>query len=118
MLVKCEYLRVPRQGLEPRTRGLRVRCFVRFSSSTSYHSVPRRAVTCRTVRQTTSAGAVWCRLLPGRTATSEQTWSKHGRWSFAQAADTVRNTPCQRGSKPGAFPAPRTVLKIVTDRTS
>jgi len=24
MLVKCEYLRVRRQGLEPRTRGLRV----------------------------------------------------------------------------------------------
>jgi len=35
----------------------------------------------------------------------EQTWSKHGRRLFAQAADTVRNTPCWRGSKQGAFRA-------------
>src|SRR6266550_4382850 len=40
--------------------------------------VPSHVMTCRTVRQTTRADAVWCRLLPGRTATSEQTWSNHG----------------------------------------
>ncbi len=45
-------------GLEPRTRGLRVRCSVRFYSSNSYHSAPSRAATCRTVRQATRAGAV------------------------------------------------------------
>ena len=64
---------VRRQGLEPRTRGLRVRCSVRFTPShcATMLDVPD-------VRQATRAGAVWCRPLPGRTATSEQTWSKHG----------------------------------------
>src|SRR5216683_2880206 len=34
---------------------------------------------CRAVRQTRRPAAAWCRPLPGRTGTSEQTWSKHDR---------------------------------------
>src|SRR5216683_5754521 len=40
--------------------------------------VPAHAMTCRAVRQTGRPAAAWCRLLPARTGTSEQTWSKHG----------------------------------------
>ena len=47
-------------------------------------------------------------------ADMEQTWAMVVR----PAADTFRNIPCQRGCELGAFPAPGTVLKIVTDRTS
>jgi hypothetical protein len=85
---------VRRQGLEPRTRGLRVRCSARFCFFTSYHFMPGSAVICRTVRQPTRARVMWCRPLPGRTATSEQPWSKHGRRSFARVVDTFRNDNC------------------------
>ena len=77
---KREDLRVRRQGLEPRTRGLRVRCsgFL-FTQSTSVFALVRW----QRYPQLAEAHAV---LLTGATAlyrdiragTSEQTWSKHG----------------------------------------
>jgi hypothetical protein len=86
--------RVRRQGLEPRTRGLRVRCSVRFCFSTWYHLVPHSAATCRTVRQAHESG---CRVMPAATgpyrdirANMEQTWATVVR----QAVDTFRNTAC------------------------
>ena len=66
---------VRRQGLEPRTRGLRVRCSANLT-------VPDSAAKCYDVPGCTAnreTAAAWCSLLPARTGTSEQTWSKHGR---------------------------------------
>ena len=60
--------RVRRQGPEPRTRSLRVRCSVRFFSPNCCRAMTVHAAACRR-----------CRVLPGRTGTSEQTWSKHRR---------------------------------------
>ena len=60
--------------------------------------MPRKAITCRTVRQTARPGAAPYRLLPGRTATSEQTWSKHGGRPIR--GGTVRNS-CWRGCRAG-----------------
>jgi hypothetical protein len=41
---------VRRQGLEPRTRGLRVRCSIRFFTLNWYREVPESAMTCHPVR--------------------------------------------------------------------
>ena len=41
-------------------------------------AVPVHAATCRSVRSPVSAAGCGYRVLPGRTGTSEQTWSKHG----------------------------------------
>ena len=46
------------------TRGLRVRCSVRFCFSTSYHYVPHSAATCRTVRRPHESG---CHVVPTAT---------------------------------------------------
>ena len=64
---------VRRQGLEPRTRRLRVRCPVRFFSQNCCRAMTAHAATCRSVRLPVSAAACRYRVLPGRTATSEQT---------------------------------------------
>jgi len=48
--------------------------------------MPRSAATCQAVRGATRTCARWCRPLPARTGTAEQTWSKHGRRSLVQSA--------------------------------
>jgi len=68
-------VRVRRQGLEPRTRGLRVCCSrILFSYSTSEFN----ATCCRDTRNAPRRHTVCWRLISGSTGTSEQTWSKHG----------------------------------------
>jgi hypothetical protein len=82
---------VRRQGLEPRTRGLRVRCSARFSVATSCDFTMMPAETrCNRPRP----AAAWYRPLPGRNATAEQTWSNHGDAHVPLAAATFRNSPC------------------------
>ena len=61
-----------------RTRGLRVRCFVRLFSLNCCQAMVARAGSCHSVRSPVSEARCGCRMLPGRTGTSEQTWSKHG----------------------------------------
>ena len=67
-------VRVRRQGLEPRTRGLRVRCSVRLFSLNCCHAMLARAGSChlsgrRDPRLAADTG--WCRGVPGHP-------SKHG----------------------------------------
>ena len=72
---KARSVRVRRQGLEPRTRGLRVRCSVRFPVATSCDFMVMPAeIRC----YEPCPGASSYRSLPGWNATAEQTWSKHG----------------------------------------
>ena len=67
-------VRVRRQGLEPRTRGLRVRCSgILFIQSTSAFRLTRW----RDIRNRPRGSAVRCRMLPRSTETSERTWSTH-----------------------------------------
>jgi hypothetical protein len=49
-----------------------------FGSILLLYLVPGCAGMCRPVRLTASAAGRGCRVLPGRTGTSEQTWSKRG----------------------------------------
>jgi hypothetical protein len=70
-------LRVRRRGLEPRTRGLRVRCYVRLFSLNCCHAMLTRAGSCHFVRLPASASRCGYRVVPARTGASEQTWSKH-----------------------------------------
>ena len=60
---------VRRQGLEPRTRRLRVRCFVRFFSPIWCHVMTIRVVACCSVRLPVSGEGCGYRVLPGRTGT-------------------------------------------------
>jgi hypothetical protein len=62
--------RVRRQGLEPRTRGLRVR----YLASIYYRIMPGRAV----LSATPPFGVALYQSLSNSTVTSEQTRSKHG----------------------------------------
>jgi hypothetical protein len=66
-----------RQGLEPRTRGLRVSCFVRLFSLNCCQIMLGRAVSCHSVRLPACAPRCGYRVVPDRTGASEQTWSKH-----------------------------------------
>ena len=67
-------LRVLRQVLDPRTRGLRVRCSgVLFTQSTSMFTLASWRDNRNSPRRNTVCG----RLIPGGTGTSEQTRSKH-----------------------------------------
>jgi hypothetical protein len=68
---------VRRQGLEPRTRRLRVCCSVRLTAATSCDFT---AVPAQIHDSQSSPGTACYRLLPGWNATSEQTWSKHSVW--------------------------------------
>ena len=72
--------RVRRQGLEPRTRGLR--------ALLSYQISALDASLCRSVRASTRIPADWCRVLTGGTGADEQTPSKHQ--DHQQAALTER----------------------------
>jgi hypothetical protein len=81
------------QGLEPRTRRLRVCCSARFP-------VPADAGTCHDVPGYAVPLKIQCRLVPAVTgpyrdirANTEQTWH---RWGPSSAA-TVRNRRCWRG---------------------
>jgi hypothetical protein len=69
------HARVRRQGLEPRTRGLRVRFLLLCEVSAytgGYHALPVRA---RRGRDGPSHNAGLCRALTGRTGAAEQTTS-------------------------------------------
>jgi hypothetical protein len=74
--VRCEYLGVRRQGLEPRSRGLRVRCnkcSILLVYDEEYRTLlvhaPPRATECRTVPGADGR-------YRGRRANTEQTWSQ------------------------------------------
>ena len=67
--------RVRRQGLEPRTRGLRALEFSIYLLHL-YQVVPRRAVSCRWPPRFRGAGAGGCRVVPGHP-------SEHGAGSAA-----------------------------------
>jgi hypothetical protein len=69
-----EDLRVRRQGLEPRTRGLRVRCSVRFFSLNCCQIMLAHAGTCHSVRSPASAARCGYRVVPDRTGHT----SNHG----------------------------------------
>jgi hypothetical protein len=72
-------VRVRRQGLEPRTRGLRVRCSVRLFFLNCYQTMLARAGSCHFVQSPASVLCCGYRVVPGCTGASEQTWSKHRR---------------------------------------
>jgi len=70
--------RVRRQGLEPRTRGLRVRCSVRLFCLSCCQAMLARAGSCHSVRSPASAPCCGYRVVPGCTGASEQPWSNIG----------------------------------------
>ena len=61
-----------RQGLEPRTRGLRVRCSVRLFSLNCYQTMLACAGSCQFVRSPASGPRCGYRMLPARTGASER----------------------------------------------
>jgi hypothetical protein len=78
---------ISRDGLRWRASRLRAAA----QSVRKYLLVSDDATSCRTVRQIGRRAAAWCRPLPGRTATSEQTWSKHGggHWPRRQIRSVI-----------------------------
>ena len=67
---------VRRQGLEPRTRRLRVGWSYSESTRSACDFTVLPAEICN---RSPGFGTGSCRLLPGSTGTSEQPWSNHGR---------------------------------------
>ena len=67
------------QGLEPRSRGLRVRSWIRLLSLNCCQMMLTRAGNCHLVRQPESATRCGYRTVPARTGASEQPRSNHRR---------------------------------------
>ena len=102
--------RVRRQGLEPRTRGLRVRCSVRLFSLNCRQTMLARAGRCHFVRSSASAPRCGYRMVSDRTGACEQTWSKHPcalvytnmPWPVERGSGRL-GTSSVRGTAPGAM---------------